>query len=133
AAYRTHPIPPVELIGGYCARTLTVFENRRRPDGAPLPPGGSSYFPLFISFASAVPYINAAVIGYSPGVEGAFSTWDPRAVAYMSLAGSEAVSYPRMTFRLVCCLLPRRSSHLLCGLPSGPITSGALVMNQPVP
>src|SRR5712692_10774752 len=60
-------------MGGYCTRTLTVFENWMRPDGAPPPPGGSSYLPLFISLASPVPYKNAAVIGYSPGVEGAFS------------------------------------------------------------
>jgi len=37
------------LTSGYFTRTLSVFENWMRPDGAVPPPGGSSYFPLFIS------------------------------------------------------------------------------------
>src|SRR2546428_1565795 len=67
-------IPCLQVLpSDYCTRTLSVFENWMRPDGAAPPPGGASYLPLFISLASPVPYKNAAVTGYSPGVDGAFS------------------------------------------------------------
>ena len=60
---KKHDMECTTLTSGYCTRTVSVFENWMRPDGAVPPPGGSSYFPLFISLASPVPYKNAAVIG----------------------------------------------------------------------
>ena len=57
----------------YCTRMRATFENWMRPEGAVPPLGGSTYFSVFISFASDVPYRNAAVIEYSPGTDGALS------------------------------------------------------------
>ena len=60
-----------DVDGIYCTRTRATLENFTRPDGAVFPPAGSTYLPVFSSSASPVPYRNAAVIVYSPGVCGA--------------------------------------------------------------
>src|SRR3989338_1808942 len=109
--------------------------NFRWPDGALPPPRGRKPPPTWgtapMAEAFSLPYMNAAAIVYLPASWGARSVQVTLASGKLFWARSDFTPKTRTKLRFFLSPSARESTHLVCSVPSGPMTLGDPTTTHP--